>query len=147
MAKVLQKVVDTFLKSQFFKRIIVWGDCYLTYNDYQLYNDIKYRVIDEIEVAELLKYQINKSCITDLHFTVLFIPLMPEKFVAEILKDGHYGKPVSLFVGTSDADDMLDWRNGRSSDFFESDLFRKVQRVFGFTHDAEFLYEIFLNEA
>ena len=75
--------------------------------------------------------------------SVLFVPEKPTEFLRQILKQGHYGEPILVSIGTGNNDDPLRFNSNRNVDFIESDLFHPGESIFTFTHDAQYLYEIF----
>lgn len=138
-----RKFVETFLLPQFFGRVIIWGNSRFNRKVYDFEKGKEYRIIDWQPEAEKLKYFIGNSCEGGGHFTALFVPLKPDLFLEEVLSEGHYGKPQRVTIGTKDRDDPLDWKHGQDIAFLESDIFRKGHRIFTFSHDAQFLYDIF----
>jgi len=75
--------------------------------------------------------------------SVYFIPESPDKFLDEILAKKYYGKPMPITLGTGKDNDPLGFSNTVDLEFFESEFFKNVKRMFTFSHDAQYLYEIF----
>jgi len=138
--------LDIFLTPQFFGRIIVWnrGFKYLAnYRAYGMGKNVRYRKIDWLPEAIKLRPHIANSCEGSGHMSVFFVPECLEEFLNRITAHGHYGKPRSIIIGTGTQDDPLYFSGREDVGFLESDLFHNGECIFTFSHDAQYLYEIF----
>ena len=93
--------------------------------------------------AELVRHAIESYSLTG-HLSVLFAPLESDLFFSKILKTKHYGQACNIEIGTEKPDDPFSFKKGCSFSFLESPVFENYNKIFTFSHDAEYLYEIFL---
>ena len=138
--------LDIFLLPQFFRKIIIWnrGSEYLgNFKIYGLKKKDKYLLVDWLYEAERLKLYLADSCEGSGHMSVYFVPQSPSEFLSKILAKKHYGKSKSITLGTGKSNDPLGFADMTDLNFLESDLFKNVERMFTFSHDADYLYEIF----
>lgn len=135
--------IDTFFMPQFFGRIVLWRYPRYAGADYFIDTSTSdYRMIDYLPEAEHIRFGIKDLALVG-HLSVFFVPLSTEIFLAKILSFGHYGKPQDVVLGSGNMNDPLDRKGGQDIAFLESDVFRSGHRIFTFSHDAQFLYEIF----
>lgn len=141
--KRVNALVDVFLQPQFFGKIVIWEHKNWFVNKKTI-GKIKngFLVMDYLPEAELVRYPIV-SCSEAGHLSVLFAPLKSDLFLSKILEYGHYGKPCMIEMGTGKLDDPFRLKHGYDFSFVESEVFRSYEKIFTFSHDAEFLYEIF----
>ena len=139
----IRTFIETFFMPQFFGRIVLWRHPSYAGADYFIDTSTSdYRVINYLPEAEQLRFGIEDLALSG-HLSVFFVPLSTESFREKILSYGHYGKPQDIIMGSQDLNDPLDWKHGQDVALLESDTFRSGHRIFAFSHDAEFLYEIF----
>ena len=139
----VKKFINVFLTQTYFGKIIFWR--YPSYAGAGYFINDKtseYYLLNCLTEADRLRYAIEKQAETG-HLSVFFVPLSPDDFIKEILCDGHYGKHKEIVIGLHNSDDPLDWEHGQNIAFIESDIFNDGERIFTFSHDAEYLYEIF----
>lgn len=135
----VRKFVDVFLRPQFFGRIVIWGKK-SWFTDRCNFGKIVngFCVLDDLSQVELIRYPIENSAETG-HFSVLFVPLSADIFLEKILESRHYGEFKLVTIETRN----LYWEHGQDITFLESESFRDGERIFTFSHDAQYLYEIF----
>ena len=139
--------LDVFLTSEFFGRIVVLKTQGL--GNMSAYRIAKkgerHIVIESLEEASrpLLRLSITSSCTGRGHMNIFFVPKDAEAFLRNVTEVGHYGKAEPVTIGTEDKWDPLDHSRGQDVRFLLSDVFRKGERIFSFSHDADYLYEIF----
>ena len=132
-----------FLTPQFFKKLIFWLYPEYAGAGYFIEKGSDFHVIDYLYEAEEVRYGIENLSLKG-HLCVLFVPINSGAFTERILSTGHYGEPKQVVIGDQSKNDPLDWEHGQSLDLFNSSLFSNCNRIFTFSHDAEFLYEIFV---
>lgn len=138
------ELIDTFLENRFFDKIVIWGSSRYFQKIYHISPEQGFRVVDNKDEIVKLRIYLEDSCISTL-FSVIFVPFLPEFFMAEILKKGHYNKnPTEIYIGDKSENDWLAMKKDGDISFFKSELFRGEERLFSFTPDAQFLLEIFL---
>ena len=138
----VHEFVDIFLKPQFFGKIIIWEhkNWFTRHKVGKMENG--FCVLDYLPEAEMVQLSIESYNKTG-HLSILFIPLEPKLFLSEILKSKHYKKPCKIEIGTGKSDEPFCCKDGYDFSFIESLVSTNDKRIFTFSHDAEFLYEIF----
>jgi hypothetical protein len=126
----IKEFVDIFLKDEFFLKIVFWR-----------YQAGSYQVIDSLIQARSYREHIEREVLTG-HCSVLFLSASPERFALSILKSGHYGIPRTINIGSGGKNDPFDKAQGQDVTFITSKMFSNCEKIFTFSHDAEYLYEI-----
>ncbi len=134
--------LEFFLLPAFFGRIVLWGGHRkFMYKVFKIDRNTKYRIIDgPLEANELRYFLASKS--ESGHLSVLFVPQSVDVFRKSIIDEGHYGTPQQIEIGTGGEGDPLIPKYGPDIRFLESSIFSEGERIFCFSHDAQFLYEI-----
>jgi hypothetical protein len=142
--KKVRHFVDVFLLPQFFGEIVIWEYYRLVTSRYFTRGtNENYKIIDYLPEAEQFRFAIEGHTVTG-HMSVLYIPLSPDIFLKRVLAQKSYGKPREILIGKEvDNGYPFDCRHGQNIDFIMSKVFKEGDRIFAFSHDAEFLYEIF----
>ena len=139
----MEVFVNTFLQQSFFAKIVVWEKKSWFTNRCPFGKMVDdFRVLDHLPEVEMVKSPIISESKTG-HLSVLFATLEPKLFLSKILEYGHYGKPCKIEIGTGKTDDPFSFKHGCDLSFLESTVFKNYRRIFTFSHDAQFLYEIF----
>ncbi len=138
----VEKFMETFISYQCFSKIYVWGDTLSDQMAYKVDEANGYRVIDTVFEANKLSYLLARLSKYE-HFSVMYVSQVPDQFLRKILSFGHYGKPDNIGIGSKKRDDPLGKGYSHVLDFLESDVFKDGDRIFTFSADAQFLYEIF----
>jgi hypothetical protein len=131
-----------FLAPRFFDRIVIWGTHELSNRRaFKIDRKIGYRVITTIEKALAHRRAIEDACVGAGHMSILFVPRNIDEFLQQVNDLYHYAKPTSITIGTGGGTDPL----GDDQDiaFLESNLFHNGDHIFTFSHDADYLFEIF----
>lgn len=140
----VREFVDIFLQHQFFGKIVIWE--HRNWFENRNITEKKeggFCVLDYLPKAELVRHPIESYSETG-HLSVLFAPLESELFLSKILEHKHYGQPFKIKIGTGKSDDPFSFKKKYDFSFLESAVFRNYKKIFTFSHDAEFLYEIFV---
>ena len=135
-----------FCNPQFFNRIVIWMShpkCLMNHKAYKIDKKTGYRVITVLEKALGLRYAIENSCIGAGHMSILFVPNNADEFSSLVRTLKHYGNPKTITIGTGSKEDPLNLSLKQDIKFLESNLFHAGEHIFTFSHDAEYLYEIF----
>jgi len=138
--------LNIFLTPQFFGRIVIWNRGFKYSRKYRIYGidkGVSHRIIDWLPEAIELKPYLADSCEGGGHLSILFVPKSQQEFLKQIMKRGHYGKPKEISIGSGNDDDPFSHSDEQDVAFLESSLFHTGERIFTFSHDAQFLYEIF----
>lgn len=131
-----------FLAPKFFDRIVIWGTRELSNRRlFKIDRKIGYRVITTIEKALAHRSAIEYACVGAGHMSILFVPQHVDEFLQQVNKLHHYGEPTLIKIGTENGIDPLG--NDQDIDFLESNLFHSGEHIFTFSHDADYLFEIF----
>ena len=135
--------VDLFSQYCFFGRIIVWEKSSWFTERYLPRRTVEgYCIIDSPDELSIVRCAIESMATTG-DMSVLFVPTSTDVFLERIIAGRHYGTPQEIVIGTAAPNDPLDRRRGQSIVFLESEAFRSGEHILAFSHDAEFLYEIF----
>ena len=136
--------LDIFFRPEFFGRIVVWKNSALRNSgDYRMAKKgERHIVIDSLEEATRLKNSFRLSSDQKGHISVFYMPANNALFLNEILKRGHYAQGEPITIGTDEGEYRLR-SDGQDVSFLLSDVFCKGEHIFTFSHDAEFLFEIF----
>ncbi len=141
----VSEFLNIFLTHRFFKKIIIWGNTRFNRTVYNMSKKEDFCIIELLSETEKLMPYIEYSCNDGGHMSVLFVPNNPQDFINTILSTKHYGEPMSVRIGSKDKNDPLCYKKGQNVEFFGNDILKNDKVIFCFTHDAQFLYEIFLN--
>lgn len=132
--------IQTFLKDNYIGRVVIFNKKILS----QIFRGKEYRSVVLVEKRDILRLQNTFPNICRRNFlSAVFVPTRPSQFLQELLMYGHYGNPASISIGDGSDSDPLNngERECRLSSI--SELFNKGETLFSFSHDADFLYEIF----
>jgi hypothetical protein len=137
--------LDIFLKPQFFGRIVVWKNQSLRNpSDYRMTSKgTDYIMIDSLEEAVALRHSLRISCDYKGDLSILFVPKQASEFFCQIMKQGHYSEGKLTTIGTDSGEYQLIRSEGQDISFFLSGVFHSGERIFAFSHDAEYLFEIY----
>ena len=137
--------LDIFLAPQFFGKIVVWKNAALRNSgDYRMpKKGARHIVIDALQEAIRLKNSLRLSSDYKGHMSVLYVPVDASRFLDAILKSGHYAQARSTTIGTDDGEYRLHRSDGQDVSFLLSDVFCSGDRIFAFSHDTEYLFEMF----
>ncbi|MBN1846653.1 MAG: hypothetical protein JW810_13290 [Sedimentisphaerales bacterium] len=137
--------LDIFLTPKHFGRIVVWKNSNLRNSgDYRIPKKGEHHiVIGSLADAVKLRGPLRLSSDYKGDMSILYVPMNASLFLNEILKCGHHAQGKSTTIGTGEGEFQLHLANGQDVGFLLSDVFNSGEHIFTFTHDAEYLLEIF----
>lgn len=137
--------LDNFLSKEHFGKIVVWkNSCLRNSSSYEMPKKGEHHiVISNLERAIKLRDVLRVSSDYKGHMSILYVPINSSLFLEKIVKYGHYAQGKSTTIGTGEGEYQLRRFDGQDVGFLLSDVFCKGEHIFTFSHDAEYLFEIF----
>jgi hypothetical protein len=133
-------LINTFLQDKYFGRVLLVKKKILG-NMFRK-SDNNYIVLTKKEDILRLGNQLSEKCQRDF-LSVIFVPVNPENFLNDLLAKGHYGQPTRILVGDSSIADPLGSDDRVEKMLFLENSFESGEILFSFSHDADYLYQIF----